>query len=137
MKRNFLAISGISGAIAVSLGALGTHYLKSKVAEGIITPENHQSYQIAVQYQVYHTLALIAIALLPESKTFKTAGMLFLIGIFLFSGSIYILSLRSLFNIQGLTWLGPVTPLGGLCFITGWILIFTGALQLKNQKNEL
>lgn len=136
MRDSFLRIAGISGALAVTLGAMGAHYLKTKVAAGIISAENLQSYQTGVQYQMYHSLALLVLSFFPYSKAFRAAGILFIIGILLFSGSIYILSLRNLFNLQGLTWLGPITPLGGLSFIAGWIMITTRALKNKKQ-NEL
>ena len=132
-NNRFLTYSGISGTIAVTLGAMGAHYLKSKVNESF-TLDNLQSFQTGVTYQMYHTLALLGVSLLPENKKFKYAGNLFLLGIILFSGSIYLLSLRGLFEIEGLKFLGPVTPLGGLCFIAGWIFIIIGSINKSDKK---
>lgn len=136
MQRNLVKFAGYSGAIAVALGALGAHYLKNKVAEGLLTAENVQSFDTAVKYQVYHTLALLCIAILYEKLNKKWADFArtcFIVGIALFSGSIYILSTRSLFGIEGLRWLGPITPLGGLLFIAGWISLAASAYTRKKK----
>jgi uncharacterized membrane protein YgdD (TMEM256/DUF423 family) len=121
MLKNLLIISGISAAIAVVLGAMGAHALKN-----LISAEQLISFETAVKYQFYHTLALFIIAGLQlklNSKFLEFASWAFVIGIILFSGSIYLLSTRELFNAPGLTVLGPVTPFGGISFIIGWIFI--------------
>ena len=132
MKKSILIFCSLSGAVAVVLGAMGAHYLKRKISEGIITTENLQSFETGVRYQMYHTLALLLIALLAEKlnpKFVKYIFGLFITGIFLFSGSIYILSTKSLMGIENILWLGPITPLGGLCFITGWIVLLFATLK--------
>ena len=132
MKKSILVFCSVSGAVAVMLGAMGAHYLKSKVGDGILTTENLQSFETGVRYEMYHTLALLLIVLLSEklnSKLVKYISWFFISGIFLFSGSIYLLSTKSLIGIENFAWLGPVTPLGGLCFITGWILLLIASLK--------
>lgn len=119
MHNRFLIIAGISGAFSVALGAMGAHALKK-----VITPELIQTYEKAVQYQVYHTFALIAVAMLMQNnstKFLRRAGNLFLAGIILFSGSLYFLSTKSLIGIEGMRWVGAITPFGGLSFISGWL----------------
>lgn len=136
MQRNLVKFAGYSGAIAVALGALGAHYLKSKVAAGVLTDENVQAFETAVKYQVYHTLALLCIAILYEKLNKKWADFsrtCFIVGIGLFCGSIYILSTRSLSGIEGMRWLGPITPIGGVLFITGWISLAVSASSRKKK----
>lgn len=130
MQRKLIIISGISGAIAVMLGAMGAHYLKSLIEKGILTPENLQSYHTAVEYQVYHTLALLFVAILAkeENKLLKWISNLFVTGIIMFSGSIYILSTQTATGFSA-KWLGPITPLGGICFIAGWIILVVYATK--------
>ncbi|MBL7891572.1 MAG: DUF423 domain-containing protein [Bacteroidia bacterium] len=119
MYNRFLIIAGISGALSVALGAMGAHALKM-----VIIPELLQTYEKAVQYQVYHTFGLIAVALLMQNnstKFLRWSGNLFIAGIVLFSGSLYFLSTRSLIGVEGMRWVGAITPFGGLSFITGWL----------------
>lgn len=137
MQRYLVIFAGISGAIAVALGALGAHYLKSKVAEGVLTGDNLQSFDTAVRYHIYHTLAIFGIALFSgklNHKFLEHAANFFIVGLILFSGSIYILSTKSLFGIEGLRWLGPVTPIGGMVLITGWIMLFIAGLKTTKRK---
>jgi uncharacterized membrane protein YgdD (TMEM256/DUF423 family) len=137
MQRTLVQIAGISGAIAVALGALGAHYLKGKMEAGILTAENLQAFDTAMKYHMYHTLAILCIAFFSEKlshKFLEHAANFFIVGIVLFSGSIYILSTKALFGIEGLRWLGPVTPIGGLLFITGWIMLFIAGI--KTAKKE-
>jgi len=113
MAKLSLVIAAVAGLLAVALGAFGAHALKDRLdayAEGI--------YQTAVQYQFYHALALLAVALLlqlqPDSSLLRSAAWLFLLGMLVFCGSLYTLGLG------GPRWLGAITPLGGLAFIAGW-----------------
>jgi len=116
----FLSIAAISGFLAVAIGAFGAHAVKDKLDANML-----DVYKTGVQYQFYHTFAIIAIALLmrffPEIKAFQWAGWLFVVGIVLFSGSLYALSL------SGTTKLGIVTPFGGLSFLAGWAMLLIGA----------
>jgi len=111
------------GATAVLLGALGAHTLKNK-----LTPEQLSSFETGVKYQFYHAVTLLIVYTIAKqnfSKGLRTAYQLFTIGVILFSCSIYLLSTRSLFGVpEGLKFLGPITPLGGVLMIAGWITLF-------------
>ena len=121
IQKVFLLFSSLSGALSVILGALGSHWLKDKVNYWQLG-----SFETAVKYQFYHTLAILFLVLLMNkmpSKLLNYAGFSFIAGILLFSGSLYLLSVKSLFGMEKLAALGPVTPVGGLAFIIGWLLI--------------
>ena len=115
-------LGAINMALGVILGAFGAHSLKT-----ILAADQLAVYQVAVQYQIYHALGLLLVAGLhipfPQSGGLRTGGWLLLAGIILFSGSLYVLALT------GLSWLGPVTPVGGVCFIMGWLWIFWAMLK--------
>jgi uncharacterized membrane protein YgdD (TMEM256/DUF423 family) len=117
MHKRFVVTGAVLGAIAVALGAFGAHGLKK-----IVPAETVQTFQTGVQYQMYHGLALLLTGLLYEkcSKRFvKTAGILFIIGVILFSGSLYILTAGKVTETTGMDKAGMITPLGGLAFIGG------------------
>lgn len=122
MARLFLAIASILGALSVAGGAFGAHALKGKLTETALN-----SFETGVRYQMYHAIALLLVALLisqyPDVKAFVTTGWCFVAGVVLFSGSLYGLSLA------GIKALGPVTPLGGLAFIVGWICLAVASLK--------
>lgn len=122
MQKLFLIISSLSGFIAVSLGAFGAHALKSRLeASGYL-----DTYQTAVSYQFYHTLALFGIAVLikkMETPWLTYAGFGMAIGILIFSGSLYVLCFT------GIKWLGAVTPIGGLAFLAGWVCLLIAAIK--------
>jgi len=125
VQRLFLVIASLSGAIAVILGAFGAHGLKHR-----LDPEQLQAFETGVRYQMFHTLALLAVVWLGsrfQHVSLAFAGYAFVAGMLLFSGSLYLLSCKSLLGIESWKWLGPVTPLGGLCFILGWICMLAGA----------
>jgi uncharacterized membrane protein YgdD (TMEM256/DUF423 family) len=125
MQKRLLSIAAICGALAVILGAFGAHTLKA-----ILSTESLQTFETGVRYQFYHTFAILATALLVEkSPKSLIAGYFFLAGIIMFSGSLYLLAIRSTVGIEGWAWLGPVTPLGGLMFIIGWIILLFSALK--------
>lgn len=126
MNTKKLTIIGLLGAIAVALGALGAHFLKSKLPTGLITPDQLNGFDTAVKYQMYHTLAMLALVLLSKNishKFINWAYNCFLIGIVMFSGSLYFLCTRNLFGAEWLKILGPITPIGGLFFIAGWVFL--------------
>ncbi|MEP0987829.1 DUF423 domain-containing protein [Ekhidna sp.] len=122
MHKLFLIISSISGLLAIALGAFGAHALKDKLqASGTL-----DTFQTAVQYQFYHTLALLGIAFLMtkyESSWLNYAGYSMTFGILIFSGSLYILCFT------GMKWLGAITPIGGLLFILGWVFLLVTAVK--------
>ena len=123
---------GIFGAIAVSLGALGAHALKNQLPTGLITNDQLNGFDTAVKYQMYHTLAMLLVVVLKNtnpSKFLNYAYRLFYIGIVLFSGSLYFLCTRNLFGADWLKLLGPFTPLGGLCFVAGWLFLAFSAFK--------
>jgi len=123
MLPKFIFIfSALSGLLGVGLGAFGAHALKDK----LVGMGHLQTYQTAVHYQFYHTLALLAIGLLLfkfQSPWLHYAANAMLVGVVVFSGSLYVLSLT------GMRWLGAVTPLGGLAFIIGWACLLVFAMK--------
>ncbi len=121
-----LSVVGVLGAVGVALGALGAHTLKNKISTGLITPDQVNGFDTAVKYQMYHVLAMLAIVILSQSfthKFLKWAFNFFLAGIICFSGSLYFLCTRNLFNADWLKVLGPITPIGGVLFIAGWMCL--------------
>ena len=119
-----LSLAACSAMISVVLGAFAAHGLKSKLSENLLT-----TFQTGVQYQMYHSLALILLVVLyrqmPQPLIMYSAGFMFA-GIILFSGSLYMLALTQI------KWFGPITPIGGVCFIIGWALIIAAALKGAN-----
>ncbi len=113
MAKLFITLASLSGMLAVMLGAFGAHALKSRLDEYALGV-----FQTAVQYHFYHSFALLAVGIFalsqPQTVLLKSSGYLFILGIVIFSGSLYLLS------ITGVRWLGAVTPLGGLALIGGW-----------------
>lgn len=127
MHNRYLAAGAIFGGLAVILGAFGAHGLEKLTTDEKIL----HSFQTGVQYQMYHALALVGVAALFEKVTLrmaKWACICFIAGIFLFSGSLYLISFL---KIQGyeVGIVGPLTPLGGLFFIAGWLFLLAGAVK--------
>lgn len=125
--RTLIIVSGVLGALAVSLGAFGAHALEPFLqAAGRL-----DTYETAVGYHFYHTLLLLAIAMLSprlHPRISKIAAWLVFIGILIFSGTLYVLCLT------GITWLGAITPVGGLCLIAGWVLVAVSAAKTPLSK---
>lgn len=135
MQKRFLVFSGFSGAIGVALGAMAAHFLKAKVEMGLITEADLQAFETAARYQIYHSLALLILALLVDkihSKLISKVGYCFMAGIVLFSGSLYLLTTANLIGLSDVRWLGPITPIGGLFFIVGWLLLAFAGMK-KNK----
>ena len=137
MRNAAMVFAGISGCIAVILGALGAHALNGKVDAGLLSPKSMHAYETAVHYQMMHTLAIMGMVALRDKYPlyFKTIIGLFIAGIILFSGSIYGLVMGDLTGIN-MRWMGSVTPLGGLCLIAGWLTVFISAIKNKNTIKE-
>lgn len=115
MLRVFLLLAAVAGFFGVALGAFAAHGLK-----GQLSAEYLAVFQTGVHYQLVHALALFGVALLAErlpGRLLKAAGSLFALGILLFSGSLYALTL------SGLSKLGMITPLGGVSFLAGWLCL--------------
>ncbi len=129
MNKQVIIIASVFGMLAVILGAFGAHALKS-----LLDPAGLEVWKTAVSYHFYHTLALLFVATLPASKgrAVNMAAWFFSLGILLFSGSLYLISAKEILNISQLSVLGPVTPIGGLFFILGWISLIFVALKSIN-----
>lgn len=127
MQKNFLALGIIFALLAVVLGAFGAHALKAR-----LSPDQIQVFETGVKYQFYHAFALIITVFLIDKLggNFPMyAGWCFVGGICLFSGSLYMISCKELVGMVNWRWLGPITPLGGLCFIAGWLSLLLGTLK--------
>jgi uncharacterized membrane protein YgdD (TMEM256/DUF423 family) len=119
-----LSIAACSAMLSVILGAFAAHGLKTKLSETLLN-----TFQTGVQYQMYHSLAIILLIILyrqmPQSLLLYSAGFM-VAGIVLFSGSLYMLAITQI------KWFGPITPFGGVCFIIGWALLIAAALKGEN-----
>lgn len=124
MPRLFLIIATLSGFFAVVVGAFAAHGFKK-----ILPPESIEVIKTGVQYQMYHALALLAVGLWlshkPKMPGLKAGGLAFILGTLMFSGSLYTLALG------GPRWFGPITPVGGLCFLIGWLSLLVAAWRTK------
>lgn len=123
-QQVFIWVSGITGALAVIAGAFGTHGL-----DKVISEESIAIWEIAVRYHFYHAIPMLVLALasdaLWQKRATLIASVLFLAGILIFSGSLYLLALT------GLRWLGMITPIGGLALILGWATLCLLAVTRK------
>ncbi|WP_106766442.1 DUF423 domain-containing protein [Paenibacillus faecalis] len=124
MQKVFIAWGAVLMALSVALGAFGAHIL-----EGKISPDEISVYETGVQYHMIHGIAIIitgiAAGLFGESRKLFWAGVLFIAGTIIFSGSLYVLSL------SGIKWLGAITPIGGVSFIAGWLVLMSSAWSGK------
>lgn len=121
MYKPFIITALLLGALAVLLGAFGAHGLKEYANE-----QNVSTYETAVKYQFFHVFALALTGILYKeypTKGIILAGKLFIIGICLFSGSLYLLTLLSISSNTQFNWIGAITPLGGLFLISGWVFL--------------
>jgi len=121
MDRDFFALGSASAFLAVAAGAFGAHALRVRLSPELLT-----AFETGTRYQMYHALALLAVAWAaaqwPGSLP-RAAGWCFVAGTVLFSGSLYALAL------SGLRWFGAITPLGGVAFLAGWICVGMTARQ--------
>ena len=121
MNTKWLAIAAINGFLAVAAGAFGAHALK-----GTLDADAMNAFDVGVRYQMYHPLALLAVASVYHTRpspAIRATGICMLIGIVLFTGSLYGLTLLNW------RWLGPVTPIGGVFLLVGWLLLVVGAVR--------
>ncbi len=124
MPKLWFITGCLMGALGVAVGAFGAHSLRQRVSADLLTV-----FETGVRYQMYHAFGLLAVAFASDrwSQTnFNLAGWLFLIGILLFSGSLYLLCL------SGMKVLGAITPLGGLCFLAAWVLLAWGVWKSQS-----
>src|SRR5262245_24803269 len=131
MHSRWLTTGSVFCLIAVATGAFGAHGLKD-----LIAPYQLEVWNKAVLYQFIHALAICLtglISLHTSSYVFENAAWLFTAGIVCFSGSLYILATKDLHGMN-VKWLGPVTPLGGMCFIAGWALLAIGKFKVKGEN---
>lgn len=127
MKKTFLLWAGIFGSLAVIFGAMGAHALKNVLSDSQLS-----SFETGVRYQMYHALLLLV---LSNIKALQSKFILWLIvlGVFLFSFSIYLLNLRFELNLESLSILGPITPIGGILLISAWGSIIYKSLKIKSE----
>ncbi|CAM3547223.1 DUF423 domain-containing protein [Paenibacillus lupini] len=126
MSHKYFAYGAIGAALAVALGAFGAHGLKDTLSEDML-----EVYETGVRYHMYHALALMLVALLADrigdTKLVKVGARLLIVGIVLFSGSLYALALSDI------SVLGAITPLGGVAFLVGWGYIAAAALRARKN----
>lgn len=114
-----IPLGAVFGLLGVAAGAFGAHSLKA-----ILSPEMLQAFEVGVRYQLYHALGLVAVGALARQQqtgAYATAVVAFLIGILLFSGSLYVMAL------SGIRWVGLFTPVGGVAFLIGWACMAWGS----------
>lgn len=129
MYKPAITAGAIFAALAVILGAFGAHALKE-----VLQPDQLQTFETAVKYQFYHSFALLATGIVFSSFPFRQirlASTFFIIGILLFSGSLYALTLLKMNGQVGLGGIGIITPIGGLFFIAGWLMLLWGVARKK------
>lgn len=129
MKKSMLIKGSILGGLAVILGAFGAHALKE-----VLTAEQLISFETGVRYQMYHALVLMflfIITLKINHIFFNRAAQFIFWGVILFSGSIYLLTLKNMLDVEALKYVAPLTPIGGGLIIVGWMFILLGGLKTK------
>lgn len=128
MNKRIILFGAFFGLTAVILGAFGAHGLEGKISDKHI-----DAWKTAVDYQFYHTLALLFLATFSRAKNIfiRLSYISFILGIVLFSGSLYLISTHSLTDVGSLSVLGPITPIGGLCFVVGWIGLLVATVKNK------
>jgi uncharacterized membrane protein YgdD (TMEM256/DUF423 family) len=128
MNKKIIVTASLLGMLAVITGAFGAHGLKAK-----LSATDLEVWHTAVQYNFYHVFALLFLSTFkePKGKLIKAAYYLFTFGILFFSGSLYLLSCRALIGWDWLIAMGPITPLGGLLFILGWLMMAIAAFGDK------
>jgi uncharacterized membrane protein YgdD (TMEM256/DUF423 family) len=132
MHKGFLKTAAVLGLLSVALGAFAAHGLKKSVSADALS-----IFETGVRYQFYHVFALLAAGILYKelpNKFIRWAGIFFIAGIFLFSGSLYFLTYIKGVEISGYDWIGAITPIGGLSFILGWLSLFIGCFK-KSKVN--
>src|SRR5690606_146662 len=129
MNKQIILTAAFFGLTAVILGAFGAHGLEGKISDYHL-----DTWKTGNQYHFYHTLALLFLSTFSRAKhaSIRVSFIAVTLGILLLSGSLYLLSVRELLGMESMRLLGPVTPLGGLCFIVGWVGLFVAALRNRS-----
>jgi uncharacterized membrane protein YgdD (TMEM256/DUF423 family) len=138
LSKYYISIAAFLGALTVALGAFGAHALKA-----VLSPAALITYETAVRYQMYHVVALLITGILmnkaaspKEQKLLSRAGLFFIDGIVLFSGSLYFIVAKPFLGIEGLQWVGVITPMGGLLWMVAWVLLALSQLpSVENSKS--
>lgn len=138
LSKYFISIAAFLGALTVALGAFGAHALKA-----VLSPAALITYETAVRYQMYHVVALLITGILMnkaasprQQKLLNRAGLFFIDGIVLFSGSLYFIVAKPFLGIEGLPWVGVITPMGGLLWMVAWVLLALSQLpSVENSKS--
>ena len=138
LSKYYISIAAFLGALTVALGAFGAHALKA-----VLSPSALITYETAVRYQMYHVVALLITGVLmnkaaspKQQKLLNRAGLFFIDGIVLFSGSLYFIVAKPFLGIEGLPWVGVITPMGGLLWIIAWVLLaFSQLPSVENSKS--
>jgi uncharacterized membrane protein YgdD (TMEM256/DUF423 family) len=131
MHKNYIAVAATLGGLGVILGAFGAHGLQKITSDEKIL----HGFQTAVQYQVYHSLALLSVVILADrlrGRWARIAAICFITGIILFSGSLYLITWLKIQDSAAVKWVGPFTPVGGLFFIVGWLSLLIGAVSNRS-----
>lgn len=137
LSKYYISIAAFLGALTVALGAFGAHALKA-----VLSPAALITYETAVRYQMYHVVALLITGILMnkaasprQQKLLNRAGLFFIDGIVLFSGSLYFIVAKPFLGIEGLPWVGVITPMGGLLWMVAWVLLALSQLpSVENSK---
>lgn len=138
LSKYYISIAAFLGALTVALGAFGAHALKA-----VLSPAALITYETAVRYQMYHVVALLITGILMnkaasprQQKLLNRAGLFFIDGIVLFSGSLYFIVAKPFLGIEGLPWVGVITPMGGLLWMVAWVLLALSQLpSVENSKS--
>ncbi len=129
MHKGFLKTAAVFGALSVILGAFGAHALKDTISDHAIA-----IFETGVRYQFFHALALLMVAVLYKELggiLLKWTGGLFITGMIIFSGSLYILTMLTALVSPDYKWIGAITPIGGMCLITGWLTMFIRFMKIR------
>ncbi len=134
MHKGFIKTAAMLGVLAVALGAFAAHALKERISDYAVN-----IFETGVRYQFYHVFALLVAGILYKefpNRFIRWAGILFISGIILFSGSLYCLMYIKGAVMPGYKWIGAITPIGGLAFILGWLFLFIGCFAKFNKPGK-
>ncbi len=134
MNKNLPVIAALLGALSVALGAFAAHGLRN-----ILSIDTLAVFETAVRYQFWHVLALLFVWVCFQNNTNRYArlsALFFLAGIFVFCGSLYLLTYIKYRQLDHLRWIGAITPVGGLSFIIGWLLLVPAFRQTRSNSNS-